>query len=613
MLDAVTNEQNLPLFPRANLLVPPNTQTRAAKPHSHVMQVAGYAISFEELVQRFGARIEGGFSNPSEFAEAARAPENDYDSARDIISRRSGPNDHYDDQNYNQTYNDSRDKKFNISHQNDSNEFASAVNRDERPNQYSNDSSEQQEQYSENNTTAGLKNNSKQQNSSENGEDISNSGQSPNKLDGGEAKKINQKSNQADHNSAGVFNANAAAQELIINGSASTLTAALSGYNRAMGSQERSQSLSQTKNINEGLTSATSSSGKNSIHSSLQGSSQPGQINNTASQNQSSGGLNYQNLPTDNLQKQAMHLSQVIGADSRTKVDISVSNELANLTSRPTTTVANSSILSQETSSNGQAGQNSSGGQHQSNANLATAFHAQAQGSNSQNIMNQGSSQQQYNPIFAQNRTDGSMNSATSQTLNSNFTNQATMEAGTNSNQGLSSTSQQSQQLGGSRETVQTQASKAQQDASLSQKITEQISVKIQKALQAGNDRINIQLKPAELGKVDIKMELTHDGRIQAVVTAENKDTLDLLRRDSSELQRALQDAGLKTNSGDLSFNLRGEQENPTGDKTSNSNMVFNNDEDNENTGSSDENADDGVMPAWEAGVLGNNRLDVRV
>ena len=115
MLDAVTNEQNLPLFPRANLLVPPNTQTRAAKPHSHVMQVAGYAISFEELVQRFGARIEGGFSNPSEFAEAARAPENDYDSARDIISRRSGPNDHYDDQNYNQTYNDSRDKKFNIS------------------------------------------------------------------------------------------------------------------------------------------------------------------------------------------------------------------------------------------------------------------------------------------------------------------------------------------------------------------------------------------------------------------------------------------------------------------------------------------------------------------
>jgi len=48
------------------------------------------------------------------------------------------------------------------------------------------------------------------------------------------------------------------------------------------------------------------------------------------------------------------------------------------------------------------------------------------------------------------------------------------------------------------------------------------------------------------------------DGRVSAVVTADNKDTLDLLQRDQRALERALQDAGLKADSGSLSFNLRG-------------------------------------------------------
>ena len=94
----------------------------------------------------------------------------------------------------------------------------------------------------------------------------------------------------------------------------------------------------------------------------------------------------------------------------------------------------------------------------------------------------------------------------------------------------------------------------------LQSSVAEQVSVKISKVLQAGQDRITIRLNPAELGRVEVKMELTYDGRTTAVVTADNRDTLEMLRRDSSDLQRALQEGGLQLRDSDLSFNLRGEQ-----------------------------------------------------
>ena len=87
--------------------------------------------------------------------------------------------------------------------------------------------------------------------------------------------------------------------------------------------------------------------------------------------------------------------------------------------------------------------------------------------------------------------------------------------------------------------------------------LVEQVSVQISKALNAGNDRISIQLKPADLGRVDIQMELGQDGRVTAIVTADNKQTLDLLQKDSKQLQEALQQAGLQTDEDSLSFNLR--------------------------------------------------------
>ncbi|NKD54456.1 MULTISPECIES: flagellar hook-length control protein FliK [unclassified Haematospirillum] len=85
----------------------------------------------------------------------------------------------------------------------------------------------------------------------------------------------------------------------------------------------------------------------------------------------------------------------------------------------------------------------------------------------------------------------------------------------------------------------------------------EQIRLKITKGAING-DTIRIQLRPETLGKVDIRLEV-HEGRVSAHVVAETRDALDLLKADARNLERALQDSGLKADSGSLNFSLRGE------------------------------------------------------
>lgn len=86
----------------------------------------------------------------------------------------------------------------------------------------------------------------------------------------------------------------------------------------------------------------------------------------------------------------------------------------------------------------------------------------------------------------------------------------------------------------------------------------QQLAVHVTRAAKEGADRIEIQLKPAELGRVDVKLEVGHDGRVQAVVSAERSDTLDLLRRDVQQLERALTHAGFNADKNSFSFAERG-------------------------------------------------------
>lgn len=85
----------------------------------------------------------------------------------------------------------------------------------------------------------------------------------------------------------------------------------------------------------------------------------------------------------------------------------------------------------------------------------------------------------------------------------------------------------------------------------------DQVAVHIATSAAKGIDRIQIQLTPASLGRIDVEMEVAHDGRIEAVVRVDRPETMELLQRDARQLVRALQEAGLQADSGSLSFELR--------------------------------------------------------
>jgi flagellar hook-length control protein FliK len=89
---------------------------------------------------------------------------------------------------------------------------------------------------------------------------------------------------------------------------------------------------------------------------------------------------------------------------------------------------------------------------------------------------------------------------------------------------------------------------------------TNQVSIQLSKAVQSGDSKIKIQLHPQELGRVEVKLEIANDGRAKALISVERPDTLDILQRDSRILERALQEAGLKTDQNSLSFNLEGKE-----------------------------------------------------
>ena len=86
------------------------------------------------------------------------------------------------------------------------------------------------------------------------------------------------------------------------------------------------------------------------------------------------------------------------------------------------------------------------------------------------------------------------------------------------------------------------------------QPVAQQVAVQIARARDQGVDRIRIQLDPPELGRIDVRLEVSHDGRAQVVISADRSETLDLLRRDALALERALAEAGLDTDADSLSF-----------------------------------------------------------
>jgi flagellar hook-length control protein FliK len=83
------------------------------------------------------------------------------------------------------------------------------------------------------------------------------------------------------------------------------------------------------------------------------------------------------------------------------------------------------------------------------------------------------------------------------------------------------------------------------------------LAVEIAGKAFAGKNRFEIRLDPPELGRIEVRLDVDRDGNVTSRLTVDRADTYDLLRRDAAGLERALQDAGLKTADNGLQFSLR--------------------------------------------------------
>ncbi len=84
-----------------------------------------------------------------------------------------------------------------------------------------------------------------------------------------------------------------------------------------------------------------------------------------------------------------------------------------------------------------------------------------------------------------------------------------------------------------------------------------QVAFEIVRQFEAGNSRFQIRLDPAELGRIDVQLDVDRAGNVNARMVVERPETLDLMQRDHRSLQQALQQAGLDANRTNLEFSLR--------------------------------------------------------
>ncbi|WP_315974555.1 flagellar hook-length control protein FliK [Devosia neptuniae] len=84
-----------------------------------------------------------------------------------------------------------------------------------------------------------------------------------------------------------------------------------------------------------------------------------------------------------------------------------------------------------------------------------------------------------------------------------------------------------------------------------------QLAFEVARQATDGNTRFQIRLDPAELGRIDVRLDIDATGRVKAHLTVEKAETLDLMQRDQRGLERALQQAGLDGAKTNLEFSLK--------------------------------------------------------
>ena len=83
------------------------------------------------------------------------------------------------------------------------------------------------------------------------------------------------------------------------------------------------------------------------------------------------------------------------------------------------------------------------------------------------------------------------------------------------------------------------------------------LALEIAVSARSGKSRFEIRLDPADLGRIDVRIDVDRNGQVTSHLTVEKPETLSMLRQDAPQLQRQLDDAGFKTGNGGLQFSLR--------------------------------------------------------
>lgn len=92
----------------------------------------------------------------------------------------------------------------------------------------------------------------------------------------------------------------------------------------------------------------------------------------------------------------------------------------------------------------------------------------------------------------------------------------------------------------------------------MSKEVVEQVKVNITKSAVRGVDKIDVHLKPEELGQIEVKMQIK-DGKLQAHIISSRPETMEILQKNAQSLEQAFNDAGFQTDANSLSFSFRNE------------------------------------------------------
>lgn len=96
--------------------------------------------------------------------------------------------------------------------------------------------------------------------------------------------------------------------------------------------------------------------------------------------------------------------------------------------------------------------------------------------------------------------------------------------------------------------------------------VAKQVAVQFRSLAQKGGGEVKIQLQPAELGQIDIHLDIS-DGKVKGTIIVQQPEVLEQLARELRSLQQGLADAGLELEQDGIAFMMQEKGQDQDGNK----------------------------------------------